>query len=175
MSKPVPIDKDLYKFVVSLANKKFDSPSGIYRSSWIVREYKKRNGRYSGTKNEKTGLKRWYKEDWVDLNRPIKNKKGVITGYEKCGRESIKGKYPLCRPSKRITSKTPKTYHEISKKRIEEVKKIKAKYKSKKNISFDKPRKYSKKYCTSTPCNKMGFSQKASCRYYVNCYLSKNI
>jgi len=41
MSKPVPIDKDLYKFVVSLANKKFDSPSGIYRSSWIVREYKK--------------------------------------------------------------------------------------------------------------------------------------
>ena len=40
---------------------------------------------------------------------------------------------------------------------------------------FDKssakyPRRYSKEYCTSTPCHKMGFTQKASCRYYKNCY-----
>lgn len=40
---------------------------------------------------------------------------------------------------------------------------------------FDKhntkyPRKWSKSYCKKTPCNKMGFSQKASCRYYKNCY-----
>ncbi len=35
------------------------------------------------------------------------------------------------------------------------------------------PRKYSKKYCIKTPCNKMGFSQKASCRYYKNCYKNK--
>lgn len=32
------------------------------------------------------------------------------------------------------------------------------------------PRKWSKEYCTHTSCNKMGFSQKASCRYYKNCY-----
>lgn len=32
------------------------------------------------------------------------------------------------------------------------------------------PRKYSKSYCIKTPCKKMGFSQKASCRYYKNCY-----
>lgn len=31
-------------------------------------------------------------------------------------------------------------------------------------------RKWSKEYCTHTSCNKMGFSQKASCRYYKNCY-----
>lgn len=36
--------------------------------------------------------------------------------------------------------------------------------------NFKKPRKYSKSYCESTPCNKMGFTQKASCRPYKNCY-----
>ena len=35
---------------------------------------------------------------------------------------------------------------------------------------FKKPRKYSQSYCKSTPCNKMGFTQKASCRPYKNCY-----
>ena len=35
---------------------------------------------------------------------------------------------------------------------------------------YKKPRKYSKSYCESTPCNKMGFTQKASCRPYKNCY-----
>ena len=40
----------------------------------------------------------------------------------------------------------------------------------KENKKFKKPRKYSKSYCESTPCNKMGFTQKASCRPYKNCY-----
>ena len=35
---------------------------------------------------------------------------------------------------------------------------------------FKKPRKFSKSYCESTPCDKMGFTQKASCRPYKNCY-----
>jgi hypothetical protein len=35
---------------------------------------------------------------------------------------------------------------------------------------FKKPRKYSKSYCEKTPCDKMGFTQKASCRPYKNCY-----
>lgn len=35
---------------------------------------------------------------------------------------------------------------------------------------YNKPRKYSKSYCESTPCEKMGFTQKASCRPYKNCY-----
>lgn len=35
---------------------------------------------------------------------------------------------------------------------------------------FKKKRKYSQSYCKSTPCSKMGFSQKASCRPYKNCY-----
>ena len=43
------------------------------------------------------------------------------------------------------------------------------------NGHFDKkhtkyPRKWSASYCKKTSCDKMGFSQKASCRYYKNCY-----
>jgi hypothetical protein len=33
-----------------------------------------------------------------------------------------------------------------------------------------KPRKWSEEYCKKTSCKKMGFSQRASCRYYKNCY-----
>ena len=35
---------------------------------------------------------------------------------------------------------------------------------------YKKPRKYSQSYCKSTPCGEMGFTQKASCRPYKNCY-----
>ena len=50
-------------------------------------------------------LKRWFKEKWVD----------VKTGKD-CGRgKDEKGRpYPACRPSKRVSSKTPKTTSEMS-------------------------------------------------------------
>ena len=50
-------------------------------------------------------LRRWFKEKWVD----------VKTG-KPCGRqkgEKRKG-YPACRPSRSVSSKTPKTTKEIS-------------------------------------------------------------
>jgi hypothetical protein len=201
---PHPLNQKLYSRVKTLANKKFKSPSGIYRSSWIVREYKKRGGKYSGSKSKSTGLKRWYKENWVDLNRPKRNSKGKIIGYHKCGRKSVKsgGKYPICRPSRRITHKTPKTYKQLSKSSIEHAKRMKEIYKYSKNVVFNKksnksrkrrslkkrspkrsqsgggfdkktakfPRRFSKSYCLKRSCNKMGFTEKASCRYYKNCY-----
>ena len=126
---PKPINITLYNYVKKLANVKFTSPTGIYRSSWIVKEYKKRGGKYSRSISKNTGLKRWFREYWIDLNKPIKNSNGKIIGYEKCGRTSVDylngGKYPLCRPSKRITSKTPRTYKELSKKSIERARKLK--------------------------------------------------
>jgi hypothetical protein len=134
----IPLNQKLYSQIKTLANKKFKSPSGIYRSSWIVKEYKKRGGKYSGSKSKSTGLKRWFRENWVDLNRPIRNSKGKIIGYHKCGRKSIKSKghYPLCRPSRRITHKTPKTYKQISKSSIEHAKRMKEIYKYSKNVVF---------------------------------------
>ena len=35
---------------------------------------------------------------------------------------------------------------------------------------FRFPRRMTKKYCKKTPCKRMGFTQKASCRPYKNCY-----
>jgi hypothetical protein len=135
---PKPVNKALYNYVKQLANKKFKSPSGIYRSSWIVKEYKRRGGKYSGKKTSSSGLKRWFKEKWVDLNRPIRNSKGKIVGYKSCGRKSIKsnGKYPLCRPSKSVNKKSPRTYHSISQKSIKKAKREKSRIKNTGNIKF---------------------------------------
>jgi hypothetical protein len=135
-NSPKPVNITLYNNVKSLTNKKFKSPSGVYRSAWIVKEYKKRGGTYKSPKSKKMiGLKRWFKENWVDLNRPVgKNSKGKII-YDKCGRSRKKEKYPLCRPSKRITSKSPTTYKELSKYSISKAKKLK---KSSSSIRFTK-------------------------------------
>ena len=35
---------------------------------------------------------------------------------------------------------------------------------------YKTPRKWSKEYCKRTSCDRMGFSQKSSCRPYKNCY-----
>ena len=63
-------------------------------------------------------LKRWFKEDWKD----------VRTG-KKCGRQKgEKRGTPYCRPSKRISKKTPKTVSEMStsekRKRISQKKRL---------------------------------------------------
>jgi len=60
-------------------------------------------------------LKRWFKEKWVD----------VRTG-KTCGRKKGDGRgVPYCRPSKRVSSKTPKTSSEMSS--SEKAKKIREK------------------------------------------------
>jgi len=53
-----------------------------------------------------SGLQRWLDEKWVNVceGKP----------YPPCGRQSQKEKYPYCRPSVRINSKTPKTVQELS-------------------------------------------------------------
>ena len=138
-------DKKLYSSVKKMADKKFLSKTGVYKSSWIVKEYKKRGGKFKGSKPSfSTGLQRWYREKWIDLNRPIRTSGGKVIGYKSCGRKSAKpsktykskDKYPLCRPSRRISLKTPKTYREISKKKISIAKKKKSKVKGSKNIRF---------------------------------------
>ena len=57
-------------------------------------DYKK-GGSYQG------GLRRWFKEKWVDV------KSGKPCG--RSGKEKSKRGYPYCRPSKRVSSKTPAT------------------------------------------------------------------
>lgn len=140
-NKSKPADQKLYDKVTKHANEIFKSNRGIYRSAWIVKEYKRLNGKYLGPKpsTQDPGLKRWFKEQWIDLNQPIYSKgtqKHVI-GYKPCGRPNVsKGEYPLCRPLRRITKETPMTVSELSKKQIQKAKAAKRIVKSKSNIKF---------------------------------------
>ena len=82
---------DKYDFNSNVANA-FITPFEIYN-----RYYYKKGGQHGG-------LDRWFAEKWVDIK----------TGKE-CGRqEGEKRGYPACRPSKRVSSKTPKTASELS-------------------------------------------------------------
>jgi hypothetical protein len=50
------------------------------------------------------GLKKWFKEEWVDIGSPKKS-----GGFKKCGRKSAKGskrKYPKCVPKSKARSMT---------------------------------------------------------------------
>ena len=78
-------------------------------------------------------LKRWFDEKWVD----------VKTGKD-CGRgKDEKGRpYPACRPSKRVSSKTPKTTGEMSSK---EKARCKAEKTSSKRISYNHKRRKGRK------------------------------
>jgi hypothetical protein len=63
-------------------------------------------------------LKRWFKEEWVD-----------VRSGKPCGRQAgEKRGTPYCRPSKRVSERTPVTASEISegqkKKRISQKKKL---------------------------------------------------
>lgn len=106
---PVPKDSKLYSKIKEDVYIKYPTHSA-YRSGILVKTYKKaflekygQNKKpYIGTKPNKTGLRRWFDEEWV-------NQRGEV-GY--------KYKNDIYRPSKRITSKTPKTHKELNKKSI---------------------------------------------------------
>lgn len=104
-----PSDQKLYNKTKKKLYKKIPKHSA-YRSGLLVKKYKKnftkKYGKtkqpYIGKKNKKTGLSRWFNEEWT-------NQRGEI-GY--------KYKNDVYRPTKRITKKTPITFDELSKKRI---------------------------------------------------------
>ena len=117
MSSPsVPRDSVLYERTKGEINRKYPKPSE-YRIGILVQTYKKRFSQkygpkkspYIGKKTKKTGLSRWFSEKWV-------NSRGEV-GY--------RYKNDIYRPSKRITKKTPITYHELSRKQIRKARKTK--------------------------------------------------
>ena len=81
MSSPKPTNTRLYNSVKADARKKFERYPSLYASSWIVREYKKRGGKYSGKKPSKdTGTSKWYMEQWVQVESYLKDGKKVQCG-----------------------------------------------------------------------------------------------
>ena len=87
---PIPINTKLYKKVFREADVVYDKPSA-YKSMWIQREYKRRDGIYKEDGKERK-LDRWKREEWRDIG----NKE-----------------YPVYRPTKRINDATPLTASEI--------------------------------------------------------------
>ncbi len=49
-SGPKPTNTKLYSTVKAAAKRKFDVYPSAYANAWLVREYKKRGGKYSGKK-----------------------------------------------------------------------------------------------------------------------------
>ncbi len=49
-SGPKPTNPKLYNTVKAAAKRKFDVYPSAYANAWLVREYKKRGGKYSGKK-----------------------------------------------------------------------------------------------------------------------------
>jgi hypothetical protein len=79
--------------------------NGIYKNSVMIK-YMKDHGYKIKKSND--GMNQWFQEDWINVDQYLK---GNIVP---CGRKSTKtGKYPTCRPLKRINSKTPPTIGEL--------------------------------------------------------------
>ncbi len=93
---PIPsnvIDKDLYNEVKAKIKAKMPK-SSAYRSGLIVKEYKKRGGRYSGKKTTK-GLSQWFRQEWINMYQYSKNGKIV-----KCSEKNKDTS--ACRPLKKV-------------------------------------------------------------------------
>lgn len=122
-----PKDIKMYNKTKKMIYKKYPKHSA-YRSGILVKTYKKeymkKYGKnkepYRGKKSKKEGLKRWFREKWV-------NQRGEV-GY--------KYKNDIYRPSKRITKKTPITHKELSKKEIKRARR--EKYSKKRVKKFKK-------------------------------------
>lgn len=87
---PKPINQELYDEVKKYADTVYSKPSA-YKSGFIVKKYKEMGGTYEDD-NKPRNLKRWFQENWRD-----------IAGLE----------YPVYRPTKRVSGKTPLTPDEI--------------------------------------------------------------
>lgn len=113
----VPKDKTLYESVKRKVYKRIPKHSA-YRSGVLVKEYKqeykKKHGSssaYSGKKQEKKGLSRWFDEKWLTQD----------------GKKTYSKKSDIFRPTKRITKDTPTTIKELSKKQIKSAQREKQK------------------------------------------------
>lgn len=113
---PSPKNKSLYDRVKKEAKRKFKVWPSAYASGWLVKEYKRRGGTYSGKKSKEKGIGRWFEEKWINV---CKLPRKVSCGRPKTSLSNWKKRYPYCRPSKRITGSTPKTSRELTKSEIQ--------------------------------------------------------
>lgn len=88
---PVPLNPNLYARARKIADAVYDRPSA-YKSGFIVKKYKEMGGKYKEDGQEKK-LTRWFKEKWANVGGKLA--------------------YPVYRPTRRVSKKTPLTAEEI--------------------------------------------------------------
>ena len=113
-----PTDKKIYETIKEYVKQRVSRWPSAYASGMVVNLYKKimnqhgkepyipfrgshaSIGRPTGINK---GLTRWYNEKWIDIKTNLP-----------CGKAKTKEYYPTCRPSVRVTSKSPVTASELS-------------------------------------------------------------
>ncbi len=87
-------DAGLWRRAIQQAKRRFAVYPSAYANAWAARWYKKHGGTWSAKKD----LRKWFKEDWVNIAKPIREN-GKVVGFEPCGRSSAEsGAYPKCLP-----------------------------------------------------------------------------
>ena len=115
---PTPANQELYNRVKKYADTIYVKPSA-YKSGFIVKKYKELGGEYIDD-NKPKDLKRWFKEEWQDVG-----------GLE----------YPVYRPTKRVSKKTPLTPSEINPTNLKKQILLKQELKGDKNLPKFKEKK----------------------------------
>jgi hypothetical protein len=108
---PKILNPNIYEIARLRADEKYSKPSA-YKSMFIVKTYKELGGMYADDGTPKN-LDRWKKEQWKD-----------IAGLD----------YPVYRPTKRISKKTPLTISEIEPENLVKQSILKQKIKGSKNL-----------------------------------------
>jgi hypothetical protein len=109
-----PLNITLYNKIKAEAKNKFKIWPSAYASGWVVQEYKRKGGKYSGKKSKSKGISRWYKEKWINI---CELPKKVSCGRSKLSK-SWKKNYPYCRPSVKVNRSTPRLASSLTKEDI---------------------------------------------------------
>ena len=134
-------------------------------------EIRRRRKKNRSPKFSMGGLKRWLDEKWIDVCYLPKK---VPCGRSKGSLSKKRPHYPYCRPSIRISDKTPKLASELTKKEIEKRCKrkragknmVRITGKSRKPTRFSVGGKRDMSYCVCSGKNKTkGFTCEQHCRY----------
>ena len=109
---PIPKNPELYQEAKRYADAIYKKHSA-FKSGFIQKKYKELGGKFTND-NKTRNLKRWFREKWKSVSKS--------------------NQYPVFRPSKRISRKTPLTINEISTKNLKKQIKLKQKIKGKQNL-----------------------------------------
>ena len=101
-----PTNPELWSRSLAWARSKYKVCPSAYCNGAAAKRYKSKGGGWkkkSANESVNEDLRRWFKEKWVDVSKKVDGK------HPPCGRKDDDGKsYPKCRPSKKVSSETPK-------------------------------------------------------------------